>query len=98
MSALGASFLASMILFYSAKNVNMRIMPNVQTIYQQTILPLPKNDKLRLATIILQSLSSETEKTTSALDFLETLQIEKVFESADEVDRHLKAERESWDN
>lgn len=76
----------------------MRIMQNVQTIYQQTILPLPKSEKLRLATIILQSLSDDTEKTTSALDFLENLQIEKVFKSADEVDRHLKAERESWDN
>ena len=76
----------------------MRIMQSVQTIYQQTILPLPKSEKLRLATIILQSLSDDTEKTTSALDFLENLQIEKVFKSADEVDRHLKAERESWDN
>lgn len=46
----------------------MRIMPNVRTIYQQTILPLPKNEKLRLATIILQDLSSRIEKTTSALE------------------------------
>ena len=76
----------------------MQIMQNIYSIYRQTILPLPKNEKLRLATIILQSLSDETEKTTSALDFLENLQVEKVFKSADEVDRHLKAERESWDN
>ncbi|CAN5571568.1 hypothetical protein BH20ACI4_BH20ACI4_04280 [soil metagenome] len=76
----------------------MRIMQDVQTIYQQTILPLPKNEKLRLATLILQSLSNETEKTTSALDFLENLPIERVFNSADEVDRHLEAERKSWDN
>lgn len=76
----------------------MRIMQNVQTIYQQTILPLPKSEKLRLATIILQSLSDDTEKTTSALDFLENLQIEKVLKSADEVDLYLKAERKSWDN
>lgn len=76
----------------------MRIMQNVDSIYRQTILPLPKNEKIRLATIILQSLSDETGKKTSALDFLENLQVEKVFKSADEVDRQLKAERESWDN
>lgn len=76
----------------------MQIMQSVDSIYRQTILPLPKNEKLRLATIILQSLSDDTEKTTSALDFLENLQVKKTFKSADEVDRHLKAERESWDN
>ncbi len=76
----------------------MRIMQNVQTIYQETILPLPKSEKLRLAAIILQSLSDENVKETSALDFLENLQIERVFKSADEVDRHIEAERKSWDN
>lgn len=76
----------------------MRIMQNVDSIYQQTILPLPKSEKLRLATIILQSLSDDAESMTSALDFLENLQVEKVFRTADEVDKHLKAERESWDN
>ena len=76
----------------------MRIMTDLQTIYRQTILPLPKSDKLRLAAIILQSLSDETEKNTSALDFLENLQIERAFDSAGEADEYLMAERESWDN
>ena len=73
-------------------------MQNAQTIYQQTILPLPASEKLRLATIILQNLSNEAEKSASALDFLENLQTERVFNSAGEVDEHLKRERESWDN
>jgi hypothetical protein len=73
-------------------------MQDVQTIYQQTVLPLPDDEKLRLATIILQNLSAETEKSASALDFLENLQIEGVFQNAEVVERHIKAERESWDN
>ncbi len=73
-------------------------MQNAQTIYQQAILPLPASEKLRLATMILQSLSGDRENSQSALDLLENIQIERVFDSAKEVDEHLKAERESWDN
>ncbi len=73
-------------------------MQNAQTIYQQTVLPLPNDEKLRLATIILQNLSAETEKSASAFDFLENLQVEGVFQNAEVVERHIKAERESWDN
>lgn len=73
-------------------------MQNVQTIYQQTILPLPDGEKLRLATIILQDLSKSAMKSQSAFDLLQNVQNEKVFSSAEEVDEHLKAERESWDN
>lgn len=74
-------------------------MQNAQTIYQQTILPLPASEKLRLATMILQSLSDNGEENSqSALDLLENIQTERVFASAKEVDEHLKAERESWDN
>ncbi len=73
-------------------------MQNAQTIYQQTVLPLPNDEKLRLATIILQNLSAETEKSASAFDFLENLSTEKVFRDAEAVEHHLKRERESWDN
>jgi hypothetical protein len=73
-------------------------MQNAQTIYQQTIFPLPDSEKLRLATIILQDLSIADKSKQSALDLLETIQNNRVFSSSTEVDKHLEAERESWDN
>ena len=73
-------------------------MQDIQTIYQQTILPLPNSEKLRLATIILQDLSNSEKSTQSAFDLLQTLPISRVFTSSKEVDEHLKTKRESWDN
>jgi hypothetical protein len=73
-------------------------MQDVQTIYRQTILPLSKSEKLRLATIILQDLSNDEKPSASALDLLQSLPDEKVFNSPAEVNEHLKSERESWDN
>ncbi len=74
-------------------------MQNAQNIYQETVVRLPNNEKLRLATLILQDLSEENgAEKTSALELLHNLPQEKVFDSADAVDRHLKTERESWDN
>jgi hypothetical protein len=73
-------------------------MANVQTIYQQTILPLPNSEKLQLAAIILQNLSKSETKTSSALDLLQNLPNERVFSNSQEVDQHLKSERDSWDN
>lgn len=75
-------------------------MQNAQNIYQQTIVSLPNSEKLRLATLILQDLSDEngSVEKTSALELLDNLKGERVFDSAAEVDRHLKTERESWDN
>ena len=73
-------------------------MQNVETIYQQTVFPLPRSDKLRLATIILQSLSQPQNKSQSAFDLLQTIEKTQVFATSEEVDQHLKSERESWDN
>ena len=73
-------------------------MQDVQTIYRQTIMPLPASEKLRLATIILQDLSKDENAAVSALDLLQSLPDVKVFNSPDEVNEHLKLERESWDN
>ena len=75
-------------------------MQNAQSIYQHTIVGLPSSEKLRLATLILQDLSEENGAIyqTSALELLNNLPSERVFDSAEEVDRHLKTERESWDN
>ena len=75
-------------------------MQNAQNIYQETVLRLPKSEKLRLATLILQDLTDEIEpgKKSSALELLKNLPEQRVFNSAEAVDRHLKTERESWDN
>ena len=75
-------------------------MQNAQDIYRQTIVRLPSSEKLRLATLILRDLSEQngTIEQTSALELLDNLPSERVFDSAGEVDRHLKTERESWDN
>lgn len=73
-------------------------MQSAETIYQQTILPLPNGEKLRLATIILQDLSNAEKSKESAFDLLQNIQNNRVFNSSEAVDEHLKAERESWDN
>jgi len=74
-------------------------MQNAQNIYQETVVKLPSNEKLRPATLILQDLSETTEpdKKKSALELLENLPAQRIFNSVEEVDRHLKTERESWD-
>jgi hypothetical protein len=75
-------------------------MQNAQNIYRETVVRLPSSKKLRLATLILQNLSDEngSAEKTSALELLDSLRDERVFNSAAEVDRHLKTEREGWDN
>ncbi len=73
-------------------------MQNAQTIFQQTILRLPDSEKLKLATLILQNLTNDERESQPALDLLQSIQNERVFSSPQEVEEHLKAERESWDN
>jgi hypothetical protein len=75
-------------------------MRNAQNIYQEAVVRLPSNEKLRLATLILQDLSGESDagKQIPALELLENLPEQRVFDSAEAVDRHLQTERESWDN
>lgn len=75
-------------------------MQNARNIYQQTIVRLPSSEKLRLAALILQDLSEEkgAAEKTSALELLDNLPEARVFDSAEDVDRHLKTERESWDD
>lgn len=73
-------------------------MQKVETIYQQSILPLPNGEKLRLAAIILQDLSNAEQSKQSALDLLQDLPNTRIFSSSKDVDNYLKAERESWDN
>ncbi len=74
-------------------------MPTVETIYKNTILPLPPNERLRLAKIIVEheSLQKSAEK-RSVLDIIEDLNGERIFDDSGEVDKYLAEERDSWDN
>lgn len=76
-------------------------MPSVETIYKETVLPLPPSDRIRLAEIILEHANEGKPPINghiSALELLQSLPIERAFPDADSVDKHLETERESWDN
>ncbi|MBK8467283.1 MAG: hypothetical protein IPL32_15805 [Chloracidobacterium sp.] len=76
-------------------------MPSIETIYQQTVLPLPPDDRIRLAEIIMEHAREDVPGTNghrSALELLESLPSEAVFKDTDSVDKHLQSERDSWDN
>jgi hypothetical protein len=75
-------------------------MPSVETIYRDTILPLPPNERLRLARLIVAHESSNKSQTEqlSVLDIIESLNGERVFSDSAEVEKYLAEERDSWDN
>lgn len=76
-------------------------MPSIETIYEQTVLPLPLSDRIRLAEIIMANANREVHSTNgkrSALQVLETTAGERLFKDPAAVDEHLKSERDSWDD
>ena len=76
-------------------------MPSVETIYRDSILPLPPAERVRLAEMIMKRVSSEGEpliKSKSALDVLDRFSGKGLFPNAAAVDEYLRAERESWDD
>ena len=76
-------------------------MPNVETIYKESIMLLPISDQIRLAEIIMEQATRHEPSANgrrSALELLESGSDEKLFSDASEIDQYLKAERESWDN
>jgi len=74
-------------------------MPSVETIYQESIRPLPVSDQVRLADMILENVDvqPETEK-LSVLEILDAHPVKRVFKNSNEVDEWLRAERDSWDD
>lgn len=79
----------------------LAIMPNVETIYKQTILPLPPSDRIRLAQMILENANDKRfslKGRRSVIEILENSPVNRVFKNSDEVDGHVRSERESWDN
>ena len=74
-------------------------MPSVETIYKNTILPLPPHERLRLAKIIVELESQqEPAEQLSVLSIIEGLNGARVFGDAAAVDKYLAEERDSWDN
>jgi len=74
-------------------------MPSVETIYQESIRPLPVSDQVRLADMILENVDVQpgTEK-LSVLEILDAHPVKRVFKNSNEVDEWLRAERDSWDD
>ena len=76
-------------------------MPSIETIYNETVLPLPPSDRIRLAEVIMEHANQDglsANGNLSALELLENLPRARVFQDVRSVDKHLEAERESWDN
>lgn len=76
-------------------------MPSVETIYRETVRPLPVEDQKRLADMILENVENETRSLKpkrSALDILRSIRAERAFKTSAEVDEYLRTERDSWDN
>ncbi len=75
-------------------------MPSIETIYRETVRPLPVDEQIRLADMIREKVSSElkSKPKLSALDIMESLRATTPRRSAAEIDEELRAERDSWDD
>lgn len=78
-------------------------MPSVETIYRETVRPLPVEDQKRLADMILDNVESETrppEQKRSVVDVLRSIHAnaKPAFKTSAEVDEYLRTERDSWDD
>lgn len=76
-------------------------MPSVETIYQESVMPLPVSDQVRLAELILKRatpVAKPSNGSRSVLDFLESIHAKKIGRSAAEIDESIRTERDSWDD
>lgn len=76
-------------------------MPSVETIYRETVRPLPVDDQKRLADMILENVEPGTRSSgpkRSALQILKSIRETTPGRSAAEIDEYLRAERDSWDD
>ncbi len=76
-------------------------MANVETIYRETVRPLPVDDQKRLADIIMENVghdSRSSKKRRSALDVLNSIRVNGIFRTTDEIDEYIRTERDSWDD
>lgn len=75
-------------------------MPSVETIYQESIRPLPVVDQVRLAELIMERApkASQNSNRVSVLELLQSIHAKKLGRTAAEIDEYIKTERESWDD
>ena len=74
-------------------------MPDAEELYSKTVSRLAPNERLRLASLILDGLAHEKEKASrSVLDLLDVLAAGgRLLKTPAEADAYLLEERESWD-
>ncbi|MGD9560691.1 MAG: hypothetical protein AB7F88_01325 [Pyrinomonadaceae bacterium] len=77
------------------------MMPSVETIYRETVRPLPVEDQKRLADMILDNVDKGTHppaQKRSVLEVLRSIHAQPAFKTAAEVDEHIRMERDAWDD
>lgn len=73
-------------------------MQTTQEIFQKEIIPLADEDKLEIASLILQNLMShKSRRANSAVDILSTIRGNAAFKTPQEADEYLREERNSWE-
>lgn len=75
-------------------------MPSVETIYQESIRPLPVGDQMRLAEMIMERTprSAREPNRRSVLEIIKEARARTPKRTAAQIDEYLKAERDSWDD
>ncbi len=74
-------------------------MPNIQEIYQDTISRLPSDERLRLASLILNDLTAAPPKgeRLSVIELLNSLPAGRGCKTSAAADEYLRQERDSWE-
>ena len=74
-------------------------MQDAEELYSKTVSKLSPNERLRLASLILDGLAEETEQAgRSVLDLLDALPAGgRLLKTPAEADAYLREERDSWD-
>ena len=76
-------------------------MPSVETIYRETIRPLPIDEQKRLADLILAKVEHEehaAKPRRSVLEILDSIRATAPRRTVAEIDEYLRVERDSWDD
>jgi len=75
-------------------------MPSVETIYEETVMPLPVSDQMRLAEMIMERAprASQAPKRRSAIEIIEAARAITPHRTAAEIDEYIRVERDSWDD
>ena len=75
-------------------------MTSVETIYQESVMPLPVSDQMRLAEIIMERAArpQQNPNRRSVLEIIESARAKTPARNAAEIDEYLRTERNSWDD